>query len=44
MIEQIYNFAKSRNLEIGITTAEPFLELRESSINEDLKGFVEQDI
>lgn len=44
MIEQIYDFAKSRNLEIGITTAEPFLELQETLTNKNLKGFVEQDI
>lgn len=44
MIKQIYDFAESRNLEIGITTAKPFLELQESLINRNLKGFAEQDI
>lgn len=44
--QQIYAFAESRNLEAGITTAEPFLELEEvlKQKNGLLQGFVEQDI
>ncbi len=44
--QEIYTFAKSRNLAAGITSAEPFLELEQvlAQKNEQLKGFVEQDI
>ncbi|NDO46440.1 tRNA epoxyqueuosine(34) reductase QueG [Clostridium sp. MD294] len=44
--QEIKQFAEHRNLEVGITTTEPFLELQQILIenNSDLQGFVEQDI
>lgn len=44
--QEIKQFAEHRNLEVGITTAEPFLELQQILIenNSELQGFAEQDI
>lgn len=44
--QEIKQFAENRNLEIGITTAEPFLEQKKilEENNSKLKGFAEQDI
>ena len=44
--EQIYEFAKKRHLEAGITTAEPFSQLYPvlSQKAKELEGFVEKDI
>ena len=44
--QEIKQFAENRNLEVGITTAEPFLELQQTLLqnNSKLKGFAEQDI
>lgn len=44
--QEIYIFAKKRNLEAGITSAEPFWEQEKILLqkNKNLKGFTEQNI
>ena len=44
--QEIYTFAEKRNLEAGITSAEPFWEQEKILLQENgkLKGFTEQNI
>ncbi len=44
--QEIYEFAEKRNLQWGITTAEPFWELCDvlSKKNQELEGFVQKDV